>query len=496
MFSNNIILATDSYKASHFKVLPPGTTAMHFYVESRGGKFGRAVVFGLQAYLRSYLFSPVTRENVEEAADFFGPHGEPFNREGWEHILDKHGGYLPLVIRGVDEGTVLPAHNAMATVENTDPVAHWLPGYIETGILRGIWYPTTVATISWHAKAKQRNWLNLSCDTPDEVIPFMLHDFGGRGVSSGESAALGGMAHLVNYMGSDTVEGVLAAKRFYNEPMAGFSIPAAEHSTVTSWGRERETEAYRAHLAAWGGKGKLMAVVSDSYDLWNAIQNLWGGELRAEVLATGGRLVIRPDSGEPAEVVLKAVQMLDGIFGSEVNHKGYRVLNPAVRIVQGDGINLDTIDGIYGRLTNAGYSAENVALGMGGGLLQHCNRDDLGFAMKGSARRDEAGAWHGFNKAPVTDLGKQSKKGRQMLLREGMAFHTVSYAQGDPGENILRPRYRDGTALNETTFAEVRARAAAGLRSCIEARDCEPAPWPTPEGLAAVSPVEDMLQKR
>jgi len=458
---DNIILEGDSYKGSHFGVFPPGTSRMHYYIESRGGLFDKTVVFGRQAYLKTYLTRPITRANIEEAKDFFGPHGEPFNEEGWNHILNKHGGYLPLEIRGVPEGTVLPTHNVMTTVENTDPAAFWLPGYIETSLLRGIWYPTTVATLSWHAKQVIRSFLDKTSDDPETAIQFALHDFGARGVSSGESAALGGMAHLVNFRGSDTMEGIIAARRFYGEPMAGFSIPAAEHSTITSWGRAREPEAYRHHLQTWSKTHKMFAVVSDSYDLWNAIQNIWGGELKAEVLASGARLVVRPDSGHPPTVVLKAVQMLDAAFGSTVNSKDYRVLHPSVRVIQGDGINLDMIGEILTVLTAAGYSAENVAFGMGGALLQGVNRDTQRFAMKASAI-EIGGVWTGFNKCPVDDPGKASKAGRLALISEGNGYETVPL-EGNHWRNLLVPNYRNGQMLNETTYAEVRERAANPL---------------------------------
>lgn len=465
MWTNNIILATDSYKASHFGVFPPQTQRLHYYIESRGGLFPRTVAFGLQAFLKTYLTQPITRANIEEGAEFFAEHGEPFNREGWQHILDKHGGYLPLEIRGVAEGTVLPTHRALVTVENTDPAAFWLPGYIETALLRGVWYPTTVATLSWHAKQVIRGFLDKTSDEAEMAILFALHDFGARGVSSSESAALGGMAHLVNFRGSDTVEGILAARRFYGERMAGFSIPAAEHSTVTSWGKEREVEAYRAHIKAWSKTHKMFAVVSDSYDLWNAIQNVWGGTLKEEVLASGGRLVVRPDSGHPPTVVLRAVRMLDAIFGSKVNSKGFRVLHPSVRVIQGDGINLDSIREILTVLTEAGYSAENVAFGMGGALLQGVNRDTLKFAMKGSAVQIE-GEWTGFNKAPVDDPGKASKIGRRALISEGHGYEDVPL-DGNHWRNLLQTRFRDGRLFNETTYAEVRGRANAAFTAPV-----------------------------
>ncbi|MBU6246647.1 MAG: nicotinate phosphoribosyltransferase, partial [Xanthomonadaceae bacterium] len=325
-YFNNLLLNTDSYKASHWLQYPPGTDQTFFYVESRGGEYDKTVFFGLQAILKEYLSAPVTHADVDEARGFFAAHGEPFNEAGWRRIVDVHGGRLPLRIRAVPEGSVVPTHQALVTLESTDPDAFWLPSYLETLLLR-LWYPVTVATVSWHVKQTLRTYLEKTSDAPDEQLPFKLHDFGARGVSSAESAALGGMAHLVNFQGSDTVSGVLAAKRYYGAPMAGFSIPAAEHSTITSWGRDREVDAFRNMLTQFGKPGALLAVVSDSYDIYRAIDEHWGKTLKDEVIRSGATVVIRPDSGDPVEVVHECLVRLDAAFGSTVNSKGYKVLN-------------------------------------------------------------------------------------------------------------------------------------------------------------------------
>src|SRR5687768_6047464 len=238
-FLDNLLLNTDSYKASHWLQYPPGTDATFFYVESRGGLYDRTVFFGLQTILKQYLAHRITHQHVDHARELFAAHGEPFNEAGWRDIVERLGGRVPLRIRAVPEGTVVPTHQALVTIESTDAAAYWLPSYLETMLLR-LWYPVTVATISWHAKQTIRQFLERSSDDPDGQLPYKLHDFGARGVSSLESAALGGMSHLVNFRGTDTVSGVLAAREYYAEPMAGHSIPAAEHSTITSWGRERE----------------------------------------------------------------------------------------------------------------------------------------------------------------------------------------------------------------------------------------------------------------
>lgn len=406
----SILFDTDSYKAGHFLQYPPGTTSMFSYIESRGGEYSYTIFFGLQYYLKEYLSHRVTIEEVEKAKEFFAAHGEPFNYEGWMYIAKELGGKLPVRIRAVPEGTRVPTHNILVSVESTDPKVFWIVSWLETSLLRNVWYGTTVATRSHVIKQIIMNALWKSSDDPDAAINFKLHDFGSRGVSSQESAMLGGAAHLINFMGSDTVAGVLCANEYYNSPMSAFSIPASEHSSITSWGKENEFEAYRNMLKQFAKPGALVACVSDSYDLWNAITNGWGTALKQEIIDSGATVVVRPDSGNPPYVVLKTAQLLDEKFGHTINNKGYKVLNH-VKIIQGDGINENSIKEILENLLGAGYSADNCAFGMGGQLLQALNRDTNRFAMKCSSIICNGKEVDVF-KDPVTDVGKRSKSGR------------------------------------------------------------------------------------
>lgn len=467
-YLDNLLLNTDSYKAGHWLQYPPGTDATFFYVESRGGHYDRTLFFGLQALLKDYLAKPISHADIDVARDLFAAHGEPFNEAGWRYIVDTHGGLLPIRIRAVPEGTVVPVHNALMTIESTDPQAFWVPSYLETMLLR-VWYPVTVATTSWHAKQTIRQYLERTSDDPEGQLPFKLHDFGSRGVSSLESAAIGGAAHLVNFLGTDTVSALLYARAFYHEAMAGYSIPAAEHSTITSWGRDNEVEAYRNMLARFATPGALVAVVSDSYDIFHAITRHWGTTLREQVIASGATVVIRPDSGDPVAVVLQCLQLLDDAFGHVVNGKGYKVLNH-VRVIQGDGVNPTSIGQILASITDAGYAADNVAFGMGGALLQRLDRDTQKFALKCSAARVD-GKWIDVYKDPVTDSGKQSKRGRMRLLRhrEYGQFRTVSVpadaesltAAGlPPGyEDAMVTVWENGQLLQDHTLAAIRSRA-------------------------------------
>jgi nicotinamide phosphoribosyltransferase len=269
---------------------------------------------------------------------------------------------------------------------------------------------------------------------------------------------LGGMAHLVNFRGTDTLSGVLAARRFYGEEMAGFSIPAAEHSTMTAWGPECEADAFRNMLEQFGGPGKTVAVVSDSYDLWNAIENVWGGALKEDVINSGGTLVIRPDSGDPVRIVVESLERLMHIFGYQNNRKGYRLLPDYLRVIQGDGVSRRSIPKILQAMKERKLSADNLTFGMGGELLQKVDRDLLNFAMKASAVRVN-GEWRDVYKDPVTGPEKKSKRGRLALVRSGDDLETVLLEQLGERENLLRPVFRDGHLLEESSFAEVRGRA-------------------------------------
>lgn len=457
---HNIIELTDSYKVTHWPQYPPGTRNIHSYFESRGGLFPTTTFFGLQYILKHYLQGQVvTSEKIIEARELFNPHffgnGKLFNEGGWHYIMAKHGGCLPVSIKAVPEGTKVQTHNVLMNIEATDPACYWLPNYLET-LLVQVWYPTTVASLS----SRIREIIRLALETSGDVggLCYKLHDFGFRGVSSVESAMIGGMAHLVNFQGTDTIVALRGAKEYYKCSCAGNSIPAAEHSTITSWFRSMEKEAYENMLTQY--PTGFVAVVSDSYDIYNACSKIWGEELRDKVLSRDGVLVIRPDSGVPVDVILKILPILADKFGYTMNEKGYRVLHPKVRVIQGDGVNANSISEILGEMLKQKWSADNIAFGMGGALLQGVNRDTNRFAFKCSAREDERGVWHDVYKQPVTDSGKVSKKGKLKLIKESSGtYTTVPLEVPTVQEDLLVEVFRDGEVLKEYTFDEIRKRA-------------------------------------
>jgi len=462
MFEINRIIDTDSYKASHFLQYPPNTTRAFFYLESRGSDrdWNETVFFGLQYLLKNYFLAPFTQAMVEEAREVITAHGLTFNYDGWTNLIAKHGGKLPLRIRAVAEGSIVPLHNVLMTVETTDDEFAWLGSWFETQLMR-IWYAVTVSTQSWQIKRDVYKFLMETADDADAEISFKVHDFGSRGVSSQETAAIGGAAHLVNFLGSDTMSALLLHRKFYNCAMAGFSIPAAEHSTITSWGRDHEIDAYRNMLNNFAKPGKTVAVVSDSWNIYHAVEKIWGEQLKQEVVDSGATVVIRPDSGEPIEVVSKVMHLLGEKFGCEINSKGYKVLKN-IRVIQGDGVNQSSIRAILQRLKDEGFSASNIAFGIGGSLLQKVDRDTLKFAYKCSAIVVD-GAWRDVYKQPITDSGKNSKRGRLDLVFKDGKYETVKLADAEEisaEHSAMRVVYENGELLINENLDEIRKRAA------------------------------------
>lgn len=462
-----LILRSDGYKVTQWLQYPPDTDTISSYIEARGGG-ENSVFFGLQAFIKEYLLTPITMADIDFAEAMLLPYIGYFNREGWEHIVNEYGGYVPVTIEAVPEGTVMPTSNIQVQVANIGgPATMWVTSYIETALLRGVWYPSTVATKSWNIKQHLLNAINVSSDVPaEELITFMLHDFGARGVSSGESAVLGGMAHLLNFRGTDTMEGMYGAYKYYKGVDVANSIPASEHSTMTSWGRENESTAYKNMLEVFSGEGKLLAVVSDSYDIYHAVRHIWGEELKEQVINNGGRIVIRPDSGSPFVVPIEVIKILMEQFGYTINSKGYKVLPDFIRVIQGDGITEETMPRIIINMIDNNLSIENIAFGMGGGLLQEPGRDDYQYAMKASARKDTNGVWHDVFKDPLHG-NKVSKKGRLGITTQcglgSCSYRTLRKEYIKEGYDLLEPVYITGKLLRDTSFEEVSNTVSKGV---------------------------------
>lgn len=470
---NNLILKSDSYKFSQgFSAnegqYPPGSSSLFSYVESRGGVYPETVFFGLQYYLKKYLSTPITEADVEEAKSFFAVHGVPFNYDGWMHIAKDLKGKLPVRIRAVPEGSKVPVHNVLMSLESTDAKCFWVVNWLETLLLK-VWYPTTVATQSHYLRKLIRDALVETADDADAEIDFKLHSFGYRGSSSEETAGIGGAAELISFKGTDTINGIVCADNYYNSGICGFSIPASEHSTITSWSKDNEVDAYRNMIQKFGKPGAIFACVSDSYDIYKSVSVLWGTILKEEIIKSGATLVIRPDSGSPVEVVSKCLDLADEKFGSIVNSKGYKILNH-VRLIQGDGVNPKSIKEILEAVKSKGFSISNIAFGMGGASLQGSNinplnRDTQKFAFKASYIVVNGEGREVF-KDPITDPGKRSKAGRLDLVvtssPEGkLSYGTVKLEDMRVAHDMsaMKTVWENGELLVEEDFETIRKRS-------------------------------------
>lgn len=470
MKTHNLILLADAYKYSHHKLYYPGTNQVYSYLESRGGKFDETVFFGLQYFLKAYLEgSAFTKQDVDEAAIFlpqvFG-RNDVFDRSKFDYILQKYEGRLPVRIKAVPEGTAVGVKNVLMTIENTDPQCFWLTNFLET-LLMQIWYPITVATLSREIKKVVKKYYEQTATQEAGAgIDFVLNDFGFRGVSSVESAGIGGAAHLINFSGSDTLAGSVLINRYYNtDKVYGLSIPATEHSICTLLGESGEKDIFK-HVLDTFPTG-IVACVSDSYNIFRACEQYWGEDLKNQIMERDGRLVIRPDSGDPVKTLLKIYDILFEKFGFEVNTKGFKVLPEKVRVIQGDGINYESIGEIYAALQQNGISAENLVLGMGGALLQKVDRDTQKFAIKCSYA-ELNGKGINVQKSPtemdengeIVKSFKKSKTGRLKLVRKDGGFETVGENEMPALVDELETVFENGKMMKEYSFETIRQNAA------------------------------------
>lgn len=472
-----VMFDEDSYKYTQAPQYPGHMTYAFSYIEPRVGKrgFEKIVFFGIQILLQRMVATKLTKKHVKFMAQLCAQHfGSPevFSEERWMYIVEKHNGYLPLRIKAVPEGTVMTRGNIQVAVEPTDSECAWLVSPIET-FLQRVWKMSTVCSLSWNTKQVLLDYLRETSDLPEEVIRevvrFKLHDFGSRGVGGPEDAAFCGLANLVNFLGTDTFISLLMGMECYNtDEMLGFSIPAMEHSTVTSWLREGEADAIENMIDTYGGKVAFMAGVADSFNFYNFVDVIIGQKLKDKIINSGSTFVVRPDSGKPVDVVMYALESLGKSFGYTTNAKGYKVLHNSVRVIQGDGVNFDSIKEILETMKAAGWAAENLAFGMGGALLQKHDRDELNYAMK-CAYIITDGVGRDVKKDPITDPGKKSKAGKLCLVADKDGnYETVREEELMDRINLLQVVYEwDGRDklmsqrpyIVDENFTNIRARA-------------------------------------
>jgi nicotinamide phosphoribosyltransferase len=473
---NLLAYGTDSYRVGHWPYYPPGTTLNYSYNEPRvGGMFPEVTFFGLQYVLSHIAGEFVTTEKINEAEAVANEHFGPgvFNRKGWEFIRDNYDGRIPLRVQAIEEGLTVPEGNCLFTIQNLggEPTK-WLTNWFET-ILSTVWYPTTIATGSREVRKIIAKYLDLTGDI--NGLDFKLHDFGMRGVSGLEQAAIGGAAHLATgALGTDNMIALHFAKEYYGaKSMPGFSIRATEHSIMTARGEEGEVDVVRQVLDNTPDDA-MVAMVGDSYDMMGFVKKILATpDIKARIEARTAPLIVRPDSGTLPQIDVDVFRALEEVFGSSFNDKGYAVLPDCVRMIQGDGIKwyqeedflsgnmvwqhtvLDILDEFFEQK----ISADNIAFGSGGGLLQGFDRDSQRFAIKASyAVRD--GKPVDIFKRPATDPTKNSKRGLLGVVRNAEGVVTTVSEREAGSDTMLRDVFYSGTQMNIMTLDEVRANAA------------------------------------
>jgi len=471
----NVLLATDVYKMGHMEQFPEGITKAYAYLTARSDKKIPFTLFnGLQPILKNYLAQKITHEMVTEflqvRESILGPTPK--------HIFEKmHAladlGYIPLEIKAVPEGTVLPVKNVLLTMTNTHPDFAWTVGFFESLVLK-VWNPITVASYSM----KLRNLVDTYADaTVGNRLhcDWAVHDFGYRGCSSEETAAISGAAHLINFRGTDTVPAVkFLMDNYFATGLIGGSVPASEHSVMCSYGQADELKAFEHMLNTY--PTGIVSIVSDTYNLWNVLEN-FTQVLHKRIMARDGKVVFRPDSGDPELVIcgnpsapagsaenLGAIRLLDREFGSTVNALGFRELNPKVGLIYGDGMYFERYERILAKLKSMGYASSNLVIGVGGLLLQQHSRDDQGFAIK-TTYVEVNGEARDIVKDPITDPGKKSHKGRLRLdYVNGRYVTTDQVSAADEKGGILDTVFKDGKLVNGFTLDQVRKNAYPNLK--------------------------------
>lgn len=457
---SNPVIDTDAYKITHWKQRPEGVTKFYNYGEPRlGGQHDEICFFGLQYIIKEYFMKSITKEDIEKGEQIcrgvFG-YGEYFPKEIWEKV--RQLGYFPLKIKTVKEGTVLPTSNVCFTCESTEPWFADMVSHFED-YLMWCWYSTAVATRTFNIKLGIAPSFEKSSDFVN--LDYAVNDFGLRGGAFKEAAAIGGMGHLVNFRGTDNIPAIYNMDHYYGETI-GESVWATEHSVATVWGKDREIDYVKAQLLR-SDPNSTVSIVIDSYDSDNFIKNVIGHpEIKQIIMARPGRVVCRPDSGEPLRNVVKYSEMLGDIFGYSINQKGYKVIKENVGIIQGDGMTETSIPSLYSEYIKTGWSASNVITGSGGGLLtEGLTRDTDRWAIKASYVEIN-GEPVDVRKTPKTDMTKQSKSGLLKLHKSGHAFSTISSTKDGIDNHYtdeLVTIFENGELKFDQKFSDVRETA-------------------------------------
>lgn len=491
------LLSTDGYKQSHRLLYPPKTTRILVNWTNRSNAYlpgsSHAVVFGLQAFAQSYLteaWAPFFAADENEVCElfekallaYFGP-----NDIGSDHVRALHRlGYLPLKIAALPEGTLAPIGVATLTIENTIDEFFWLPNYVETALSASIWHPGTVATIAVQYRELMEDWARRTNPEGLAGVDFQAHDFSMRGQTTIESAAASGAGHLLSFLGTDSMPAFDFIDRYYpgDNGWVGASVPATEHSVMCIRGEKGELETFEQILDTF--PTGIVSAVSDGFDLFKVVTEVLPA-LRDRIMARDGKLVIRPDSGDPVDIMtgetilttpeetdayaaakaagtlsneaLGVVELLGEIFGYTVNEQGFKVFDSHIGVIYGDSITLDRAQRTFERLAAKGWASTNVVLGIGSYTYQMVTRDNLGSAVKATWALVD-GESVDIQKDPKTGgSGKKSAKGRIVLHRDatGEIVQSDGATEADEADSLLQPVWVDGHFVTLQSFADVRA---------------------------------------
>lgn len=486
----NPLTCIDFYKADHRRQYPTGTTMVYSNLTPRSDKLspipphlfdGHVVFFGLQHFIKWFLidtwktgFFDIPKEEAvgrykRRMDTSLGAGAIPV-----EHIEALHDlGYLPIAIKALPEGSRVPVKCPVLVIYNTKPEFFWLTNYLETVLSCELWKPITSATIAHHYRLLLDRYAQ-ETGAPQAFVPFQAHDFSFRGMSGIHDAALSGAAHLTSFVGTDSVVAIDLLEEFYNgnaeAELLGCSVPATEHSVMCMGTCDGEIETFRRLITKTYPSG-IVSIVSDTWDFWRVVTE-FAEELKPEILRRKGKLVFRPDSGDPVKIICGdpdapagspahrgAVQCLWDVFGGSTTEKGYKLLNDAVGLIYGDSITLQRAEAILSGLKAKGFASSNLVFGVGSYTYQYVTRDSFGFAVK-STYGEVNGEGREIFKDPVTDGGV--KKSARGLLRVATVDGRYVMQDRQPSINSdgceLRTVFIDGQLVIEDSIADIRAR--------------------------------------
>ena len=479
----NPLLYTDGYKVDHRRQYPKGTNLVYSNWTPRKSRIpgiDEVVFFGLQYFIKKYMIeefntnffhrpkSEILGKYERRINNYLGP-----NAVGSDHIAALHDlGYLPLIIKALPEGVSVPIKVPMFIIYNTKADFFWLTNYFETLLSTTIWMPCNSATI---AKAYRQILDRFAAETSSdpEFVNWQGHDFSMRGMAGLEAALMSAAGHLLSFKGTDTIPAIDFLEQYYNAnadlELIGGSVAATEHSVMSMGTTHGEQETFKRLITEVYPDG-IISVVSDTWDLWKVLTE-YLPNLKQEVLERNGKLVIRPDSGDPVKIICGnpegknlpeqkgVIELLWDLFGGTINTKGYKELNPHIGAIYGDSITLDRATRICEGLKVKGFASTNIVLGVGSFTYQYNTRDTFGFAMK-ATYGEINGQGRDIFKDPVTDDGtKKSAKGLIQIQKDHGHYQMkdqVSWQEEAKGE--LRTVFMDGELLIDDKLEDIRKR--------------------------------------